>query len=93
MQGLCLTANVEIPGEDLKIMGKDGAVVRKEYCVGKNLYEKMQKSDFTIVFNGVEVACHKNVLAAASPVFEAMVENEHKEGIEGKPNISLYHVI
>ena len=36
---------------------------------------------------------YKVVLSAASPVFEAMVENEHKEGIEGKPNISLYHVI
>ena len=84
-----MTANVEIPGEDLKIMGKDGAVVRKEYCVGKNLYEKMQKSDFTIVFNGVEVACHKNVLAAASPVFEAMVENQHLEAIQSKANIEL----
>ena len=29
------------------------------------------------------------VLAAASPVLEAMVENEHKEGIEGKANIAI----
>ena len=32
---------------------------------------------------------YKAVLAAASPVFEAMVENEHKEGIEGKANIAI----
>ena len=84
-----LTVNVEIPGEDLKIMGNEDAVVRKKYCVGKNLYEKMQNSDFTIVFNGVEVACHKNVIAAASPVFEAMVENQHLEAIQSKANIEL----
>ena len=32
---------------------------------------------------------YKVVLAAASPVFEAMVENEHKEGLEGKANIAI----
>ena len=84
-----LTANVEIPGEDLKIMGNEDAVVRKKYCLCKNLYEKMQNSDFTFVFNGVEVPCHKIVLAAASPVFEAMVRNQHREAIESKANIEL----
>ena len=85
----------------------------------EKLFNKMQRSDFTLVFNGHPVECHKVVLvdlfvflisisilflfffismykvvlSAASPVFEAMVENEHKEGIEGKHNISLYHVI
>ena len=33
------------------------------------------------------------VLAAASPVFEAMVENEHKEGIEGRADIDLDHQV
>ena len=33
------------------------------------------------------------VLAAASPVFEAMVENEHKEGIEGRADIDLDHKV
>ena len=77
----------------------------------ENLYTKMQRSDFTLVFDGHSVDCHKVVfvdpiffvsflfiffffsykvvLAAASPVFEAMVENEHKEGIEGKANIAI----
>ena len=84
--------------------------------VWENLFTKMQRSDFTLVFNGHSVDCHKVilaelllfcpfcvylisfftsfhldkvVLAAASPVFEAMVENEHKEGIEGKANIAI----
>ena len=88
-----LTANVEIPGEDLKIMGNEDAVVCKKYCLCKNLYEKMQNSDFTFVFNGVEVPCHKIVLAAASPVFEAMVRNQHREAIESKASIELSVVV
>ena len=42
-----------------------------------------------LVFDGVEVPCHKIILAAASPVFEAMVENKHREAIECKANIEL----
>ena len=33
------------------------------------------------------------VFGAASPVFEAMVENEHKEGIEGRADIDLDHQV
>ena len=33
--------------------------------------------------------CHKHILAAASPVLEAMVENKHKESIEGKADIKF----
>ena len=33
--------------------------------------------------------CHKIILAAASPVLEAMVENKHREAIECKANIEL----
>ena len=42
-----------------------------------------------LVFDGVEVACHKIILAAASPVLEAMVENKHREAIECKADIQL----
>ena len=49
----------------------------------------MSGADFTLVFEGEEVPCHKIVLAAASPVLEAMVENKHREAIESKANIKL----
>ena len=37
--------------------------------------------------------CHKHILAAASPAFAAMVENKHREAIEGKANIKLSAVV
>ena len=49
----------------------------------------MTGANFILVFEGVQVPCHKHLLAAASPVLEAMVENKHKEAIEGKANIKL----
>ena len=49
----------------------------------------MERTDFTLVFDGVEVACHKHILSTASPVFEAMVENQHLEAIESKASIQL----
>ena len=49
----------------------------------------MENPDFALVFGGEEVPCHKIVLAAASPVFKAMVENKHKEAIEGRANIQF----
>ena len=84
-----VTANVEIPSEDLKIMGNEDAAVPKKICLGKSLYDQMLDANFSLVFNGAEVPCHKQVLAAASPVFEAMVRNQHLEAIEGKANIEL----
>ena len=49
----------------------------------------MERTDFTLVFDGVEVACHKHILSAASSVFEAMVKNQHLEAIESVANIEL----
>ena len=46
-----------------------------------------------LVFDGVEVPCHKIVLAAASPVLEAMVENKMREAIESKADIKLTEVV
>ena len=89
-----LTADVEIASEGVKIFGARDAPgdsrklsYYEDLC--ENLFEKMQGSDFTIVFNGANVPCHKHVLAAASPVFEAMVENQHLEAIESKAEIEL----
>ena len=84
-----LTATVEIPGEDLKIVGNKSIEVPDKSCVCKNLYTKMENTNFNLIFEGVEVPCHKQVLAAASSVFGAMVENQHLEAIESKANIEL----
>ena len=84
-----VTAKVEIPGKDVKIMGKEDAVAPKMYCVCKKLYEEMMDPNFKLVFSGAEVACHKHVLAAASPVFKAMVRNQHLEALESKANFDL----
>ena len=82
-----LTAFVEIPGKNMKIWGSESADISEKYCIGKKLYEKMQDTNFSLVFTGTEVFCHKQVLAAASPVFEAMVGNEYLEAKESKANI------
>ena len=84
-----LTANVEIEGKDLKLSGNDTVAAFKKFGVWENVYRKMQDANFTLVFNGCEVPCHKHVLAAASLVFEAMVDSQHLEGIESKANIDL----
>ena len=56
--------------------------------VGTELLEIYNKQ-LCLVFDGVEVPCHKIVLAAASPVLEAMVENKMREAIESKADIKL----
>ena len=55
----------------------------------ENLYDQMMDPNFSLVFQGVKVPCHKHVLAATSPVFEAMVVNQHLEAIESTANIEL----
>ena len=84
-----VTIVVEVPGVDLKLLEEESSDVPKTHCVCKNLYEQMKDTNFTLVFNGVEVACHKQVLAAASSVFEVMVENQHLEAIKSKANLNL----
>ena len=67
------------PGEPSVILGPDfsPAPRRHKFNVLERVFDKMEKTDFTLVFDGEEVPCHKHILAAASPVFEAMVENQH----------------
>ena len=81
-----VTAKLEIPGDLVKVVGgqSDPAPKRQKLNVLENVYNKMSRPDFTLVFEGEEIPCHKNVLAAASPVFEAMVENKHREAIENR---------
>ena len=70
-------AKLEIPGEVVKIVGRQSAAAPKKFNVLEKVYNKMAKTDFVLVFEGKEVPCHKIILAAASPVLEAMVENKH----------------
>ena len=89
-----VTAKVETPGKVEKIVSLKAAVPpRKGRDVWENVYARMEKADFALVFDGEEVPCHKHILAAASPVFEAMVANNHKEAIECKANIQLNEVV
>ena len=46
-----------------------------------------KKRDFTLVFDGHEIACHKHILAASSPVLRAMVENHHVEAVQSKAEV------
>ena len=62
---------------------------KRKFDVWEKVHNKMARTDFILVFEGQEVPCHKHVLAAASPVLEAMVENKHREAIESKANIKL----
>ena len=86
-----VTAKVEAPGQNVKVIGKQSAAPSKKrkFNVLENVYTKMQRTDFTLVFDGEEVPCHKHILAAASSALEAMVENKHREAIEGKANMKL----
>ena len=84
-----VTAKVEIPGEPVKIAGIESAAKKQKFNVWETVYKKMEETDFTLVFGDEEVPCHKIILAAASPVFKAMVENGHKEAIEGKASIEF----
>ena len=84
-------AKLEIPSEVVKIVGRQSAAApkKRKFDVWENVYNKMAGADFTLVFEGEEVSCHKHILAAASPVLKSMVENKHRESIESKAKIKL----
>ena len=66
---------------------------RKRRCAGEvlaNVYKKMRDADFVLICNGESVPCHKNILTAASSVFDAMLGNKmNKEAIEGKVHVEI----
>ena len=70
-------------------MGKEDTAELRKYSLGRKLYEKMVDTDFTLIFRGAPVPCHKLVLAAASPVFKAMVDSLHLEAMESKATIDI----
>ena len=85
-------AKLEMLGEVQVIVGKQSASASKKrkLNVWENVYNEMSGADFTLVFEEEEVPCHKHILAAASPVFKAMVENNtYSEAIQSQANIKL----
>lgn len=53
------------------------------------LFKKKEFADFTFVIDDQELKAHKCVLAAASPVFQSMLQNSNwKENVENKMEIT-----
>ena len=48
-----LTANVKIPGEDLKMVGNQWIEVPDKSCICKKLYTTMENTNFKLIFEGV----------------------------------------
>ena len=85
-----VTAKLEVPGGIVKIAGNDSAASKKKNPnLLETVYNKMAYTDFTLVFEGEEIPCHKHILAAASPLLEDIMENKEKVAIESKANIKL----
>ena len=57
-----VSLKMEIPGREMKILGRNvSGETQNQGCrkVWQNMFNKMQKSDFTLVFDGQPVQCHK----------------------------------
>ena len=76
----------------MKVVGEAPAP-RQQKSLGQEVtekaYQEMAWTDFTLEFEGGEVACHKVILAGASPVLGAMFRNEHREAASGRAVIQL----
>ena len=79
-----LTIQVESPGSDWEVLEQKPSEDPAEFNVWDNVFTTMERTDFTLVFDGHEIPCHKIVLAASSPVFRAMVDNQHIEAIQSQ---------
>ena len=79
-----LTVQVESPGSDWEVLEQKPSEDPAEFNVWDNVFTNMERTDFTLVFDGHEIPCHKIVLAASSPVFRAMVDNQHIEAIQSQ---------
>jgi len=84
---------VVMEGDVVKISGENMEESRKRKSISQDItevaYKKMSWTDFTLEFEGGELACHRLVLAGASPVLAAMLENQHREAREGRAAIDL----
>ena len=87
-----VTVKVEMQGEVAKIVGDEEDTRKRKPMsqeVSENAYRKMSWTDFILEFDGEELAVHRVILAGASPVLAAMLENQHREAKEGRAVIQL----
>ena len=86
-----VTVNVEMEGDVVKIVGEEETMKRKAMSqdITEVAYRKMSWTDFTLEFEGEELTVHRVILAGASPVLAAMLENQHREAREGRAVIQL----
>jgi len=91
-----LRVKVEMEGEEVKMVGEAPAS-RKRKAISQEIGEKaflgMEWTDFILEFEGEEVACHKVILAGASPVLGAMLRNDLHEAAKGRATIQLSAVV
>ena len=86
----CLTATIEIAGQDLKVLGKEFAIAAPpEHDYRELLFKQMRDTNFKLIFRGTQMCCHKHILAATSPVFEAMFQGQYKENMENQCAIDV----
>jgi len=91
-----LKIQVEMEGERVKMAGEVPASRQLKSIyqeIGEKAFQGMEWADFILEFEGEEVACHKVILAGASPVLGAMVRNELQEAAKGKAAIKLSAVV
>jgi len=91
-----LKIQVEMEGEHVKMAGEVPASRQLKSIyqeIGEKAFQGMEWADFILEFEGEEVACHKVILAGASPVLGAMVRNELQEAAKGKAAIKLSAVV
>ena len=75
---------MESPGSDWEVLEQKPSEDPAEFNVWDNVFTNMERTDFTLVFDGLEIPCHKIILAASSPVLRAMVDNQHIEAIQSQ---------
>ena len=83
---------LEMEGEVVMIVGENMETRKRKAIsqeVSENAYRKMAWTDYILEFEGEELACHRLILAGASPVLAAMLENNHREAMEGRAVIEL----
>jgi len=95
---LLLLVKAQLPGKEVKISSSTGLSrvlgTRKQKCcaggVLENIYKKMKDADFALLCDGDPIPCHKNILAGASSVFDAMIGNKkNKEAVEGEVDMNI----
>ena len=91
-----LRLEAEVEREKVQV-AEEAPVPRLQKSLAQEFAEKafqeMAWSDFSLVFEGEEVRCHRVVLAGVSPVLAAMMKNEHKEAAEARSIIQLPAII